>query len=49
MDNKKIEIPVRLLRVLGVDRAVGYAVLGNLTALILGPITVLIIVYSMIT
>ena len=45
MDNKKIEIPVRLLRVLGVDRAVGYAVLGNLTALILGPFTVLIIAW----
>jgi hypothetical protein len=45
MDNKKIEIPVRLLRVLGVDRAVGYAVLGNLTSLFLGPVTVLLVAW----
>jgi len=30
---------------LGVDRAVGYAVLGNLTALIVGPVTALLIAW----
>jgi O-antigen/teichoic acid export membrane protein len=45
MHHKDVGLPVRLLRVLGVDRAVGYAVLGNLTVLILGPVTVLLIAW----
>jgi len=45
MDHTIAEIPVRLLRVLGVDRAVAFAVLGNLTSLFLGPITVLLIAW----
>ena len=35
----------RILSLLGVDRAVGYAVLGNLTSLFLGPVTVLLIAW----
>ena len=38
-------MPARILRLLGVDRAVGYAVLGNLTSLFLGPVTVLLIAW----
>ena len=38
-------MPARLLGILGVDRAVGYAVLGNFTALFLGPVTVLLIAW----
>lgn len=40
-----MEIAVRLLRVVGVDRAVGYSVLGNLTSLVLGPVTALLIAW----
>ena len=45
MDHAKINLHVRLLRGLGVDRAVGYGVLGSLTALVLGPVTVLLIAW----
>lgn len=45
MDRPKTEIPTRVLRAFGVDRAVGYAVLGNLTSLFLGPVTVLLIAW----
>ena len=45
MGRPKTEIPTRLLRAFGIDRAVGYAVLGNLTSLSLGPVTVLLIAW----
>ena len=45
MTFSKTEIPARILRVFGIDRAVGYAILGNFTALILGPITLLLIAW----
>jgi len=43
MTHSKKELLPHLLHLVGVDRAVGYAVLGNLTSLILGPVTVLLI------
>ena len=45
LDPSASELPARILRILGADRAVGYAVLGNLTSLILGPVTVLLIAW----
>ena len=40
-----VELPVRFLRAIGIDRAVGYAVLGNVTSLLLGPVTALLIAW----
>lgn len=45
MQYPKQEMLPRLLHLLGVDRAVGYAVLGNLTSLVLGPVTALLIAW----
>lgn len=45
MQHSKQEMFPRLLNLLGVDRAVGYAVLGNLTSLVLGPVTALLIAW----